>query len=222
LVRERQESGQTKDRTPETLDLAFESVPSADFDVLLMEGVGVQVPPGYTAGRLVRERLGLATEALQARVGTLCLNGSPVDDLETCALGDGVRIAVSGALPGLAGACLRRGSVLAAMRAPITLAATGPGRGGTVTVRLFNVMLRLAGPPLLAQGVLLDRERLAEFLAGRSRRFWLSARSAHLDGRALDTPLEQSVQASLPSGRLRLRIAASGEGGGQETLCASS
>jgi hypothetical protein len=187
-----------------------------------MEGVGVEVPPGFTAGRLVRERLGLATESLQARVGTVCLDGSPVDDLEACALADGSRIALSGALPGLAVACLRRGGVLASMRASITLAATGPGRGGTVTVCLFNVMLRLAGPALLAQGVLVERDRLATSLTSEPERLWASAREALLDGRALASPLRHNVPASLPLGTIRLVVRAPEDGGGRTPPCASS
>jgi hypothetical protein len=186
--------------------LVFDTLPLEGFLPLLMEGVGIEIPAGCTAGSLLRDCLGLSVEEVETRVATVCVDGHPVDDLGRCPLGDGSRIALSGALPGLVGACLRRGGQLAGMRRSITMTEAQPGVAGTVTVRLFNVLLPLLGPRVLAGSVVLDRGTLVRFLASRADRFWLSARSATLGGRALSLPLSETVCESLPDERLRLRV----------------
>jgi len=96
--------------------LVFETVPLAEFLLLLMTGVGVAIGGPCTPREFLRGRLGLSADEIERRVSTVCLDGHPVDDLDDCLLGDGSRLALSGALPGLAGACLRRGGALASMR----------------------------------------------------------------------------------------------------------
>jgi hypothetical protein len=188
--------------------LVFDAVPLGRFVPLLLEGVGVEVPAGYTAGRLLRERLGLSAAEIEERVGTVCVDGHPLDDLDGQALGDGSRIALSGALPGLVGACLRRGSPLASLRSSISSREAGHGEEGTVTLRLFNLVLPLLGPRLLEQGVVVGGEVLTSFLASRPEQFWLSARAAALDGRALSLPLSTRDYGLLPEGPVRFVVRA--------------
>jgi hypothetical protein len=87
--------------------LVFEAVPVAEFLPLLMTGVGVVIAEPCTPRSSCTGDSGCRSTRSR-RVSTVCLDGHPVDDLDACLLGDGSRLALSGALPGLAGACLRR------------------------------------------------------------------------------------------------------------------
>jgi sulfur carrier protein ThiS len=195
--------------------LVFEAVPVAEFLPLLMTGVGVAVAEPCTPREFLHARLGLSGDEIERRVSTVCVDGHPVDDLDGCFLDDGSRLALSGALPGLAGACLRRGGVLATMRQSITLPQGDPsglergGQGasrGTVTVRLFNTVLPLLGERLLARGVSVESGDLVTFLDARPERFWRSAHRAELGGRPLRLPLDAGLADLLPEGPVRVTV----------------
>ncbi len=193
--------------------LVFEAVPVAEFLPLLMTGVGVAVAEPCTPREFLHGRLGLSVDEIERRVKTVCVDGHPVDDLDGCFLDAGSRLALSGALPGLAGACLRRGGVLATMRQSITLPQgdrSGPQRDGqgagrgAVKVCLFNTVLPLLGERLLARGVSVESDDLVAFLNARPERFWRSARRVELGGRALRLPLDAGLADMLPEGPVRL------------------
>ena len=106
------------------------------------------------------------------------------------------------------GACLRRGSPLASLRGSISSREAGHGEEGTVTLRLFNLVLPLLGLRLLEQGVVVGGEALTSFLASRPEQLWLSARAAALDGRALSLPLSARDYGLLPEGPVRFVVRA--------------
>ena len=59
-------------------------------------------------------------------------------------------------MPGLVGATLRRGSYYAAMRSEISAAETEGAvemKEGTVTLKLFNLLIGQLGPLFLASGI---------------------------------------------------------------------
>ena len=114
-------------------------------------------------GCFLTRGLGLDPAYLEERVQTLLRNGLAVDDF-AAPLAHGDRLALSAAMPGVAGAALRRGGWYAAMRAGITQ-------------RPENV---LAGSPAPAEGVVWIELRcfnsIAEELAGHLLRRGLAAR----------------------------------------------
>lgn len=90
------------------------------------------------------------------RITTVFLDGSCVDDLKTTIIKDGSVLALSSAMPGLAGATMRRGSTYASLRESITYSEKGDstlGSEGTVTVKLFNVLINELGPVFLQRGI---------------------------------------------------------------------
>jgi len=112
------------------------------FRTLLQRGVGV--PQGACVGvrEFLQEILGIEAGYVEERLQTVFLDGRPIDDLDRTLVGPGAVLALSGAMPGLAGATMRRGGYYARMREGIThpgAAAEEEGEGpGIVTVKLFN------------------------------------------------------------------------------------
>jgi hypothetical protein len=145
-----------------------------EFFLLLQQGVVVSARVGCTLDDLLSGQLGISPDYVRQRVTTIFLDGRPIDDVTRAMVRDGAVIALSGAMPGLVGATMRRGGYYAAMRAGITHredVAAAPGRIATVRVKLFNLLLPELGPVLLRRGIVLDASELANFLEDRPASF---------------------------------------------------
>jgi hypothetical protein len=114
------------------------------FCLLTGSGFKVGIEAACTLRELVCGRLGVEPACLESRIQTIFLNHKAVDDPHTAVVTAGATIGLSGAMPGIAGAMLRKDSCLASMRSPISRVAQNgklPTRQeGEVTVRLFNVL----------------------------------------------------------------------------------
>lgn len=126
--------------------------------------------PDVTSGTSVREFLTrvlcVSPEYIRDRIQSLFLDGKPVDNYDKAHLRNGSCLALSSALPGLVGATLRQGGLLASLRDTITYRETvAEYRGSaTVHVKLFNLIMDEMGQPLLQQGVLVKASVLRDFL----------------------------------------------------------
>jgi hypothetical protein len=112
-------------------------------------------------------QIGLAEDYLENRVQTVFLNGHPVDDVNRATVGESATVALSAAMPGLAGAVLRKGGALATLRKNITYQNDASAREtceGKVIVKLFNMTTREVGPLLLARGIWMEGTELKEVL----------------------------------------------------------
>lgn len=136
-------------------------------------GVWVVVPAQTTVGGLLTREWGLSREVIEERVGTVFLNGIPLDDLETSCLLEGDVLALSGPMPGLAGAILRKNSPLSVLRHDRRCPVHGPSVGATgpqrVRIKLFNHLIPELGPMLLRRGILLEKEHALECLRDWNR-----------------------------------------------------
>ncbi len=135
------------------------------FTPLFSRGVRVGACLECSVKELVCGQLGVPEDYLENRVQTIFLNGHAVDDTGRATVGDGATIALSAAMPGLAGAVLRKGGVLAALRPDITYQNQGPVQEtcqGRVILKLFNMTSREVGPLLLAVGIWIDGAGLRE------------------------------------------------------------
>ena len=94
---------------------------SAEAAALLRRGVLLPARGGdaVSLGRFLTLGLGLEEAYVESRIQTILRNGLAVDDFAV-PLASGDRLALSAAMPGVAGAALRRGGRYAAMRAAIT------------------------------------------------------------------------------------------------------
>ena len=154
------------------------------FHQLLGKGVLLAVRIGASIEALLRRQLGLTTDYIEKRIPTVFLNGKAADDLGS-PLADGSTIALSGAMPGLVGATMRRGSRYAPLRGGLQEAEAVPsmsGADGQAVLKLFNTAARDLGPRLLARGIRVREKDLAGFLAHQGDDFWAGCRSVVVDG----------------------------------------
>lgn len=203
------------DPAPPELTLTVAPEALAHFLPLLGEGILVSGRSGASAAEFLERTLGIPGSYLRERVQTVFLNGKAIDDLDTAAVPEGATLALSAAMPGLAGAVLRRGSFYAGMRRQISLAggAAAPpaSRPTRVTVKLFNLVAAEIGPRLLAAGVEVEAGRLRDFLGRRGRTLKAACRQASIDGRGCAV---EAVGALLPTaGAVRLKLLAAGRTG---------
>jgi hypothetical protein len=180
----------------------------ARFEPLLGGGFLLNGAAGGRLEEFLERNAGIGADYLRDRVQTLFLNGRPVDDPAAAVVADGAVVSLSAAMPGLAGAVLRRSGRYAAMRRPISHAA---GREAdatpspvTITLKLFNLIARELGPQFLARGIRIDSEALRDFLERQGRWLWREGDAAAVDGRRL-APAE--LARALPaSGKVRLHV----------------
>ncbi len=158
------------------------------FYTLCQRGLRVPAQIGCTLQELLCGQFGLLPAYLQQRVKTLFLDGKPVDDPSRAFVRDGSIVALSAALPGLAGAALRRDGYLGLLRNSLTHREERsdiPLQDGSVTVRLFNLLIKEVGPILFGRGVLFYSRDLVQFFSGRSARFWEACRGAEMNGKEI-------------------------------------
>jgi hypothetical protein len=122
---------------------------------------------------LLLHQLELDPKFVKEKVSTVFLNGSCVDDISSAILKEGSTVAFSSALPGLAGATLRRGGHYACLRESIThkeqAAATEAEHEGIITVKLFNILMGGMGGVFLEKGIILGRNTATEFFTSMSK-----------------------------------------------------
>ncbi len=136
------------------------------FVALLRAGFRVKAQVGCSIKELLCGQLGLARDYYNTRLQTLFLNSKPVDDPDAAQVMDGSTLALSAAMPGLAGATLRKGGHYSRMRGSITHSENSQAGTGTtrwVTLKLFNLILKEMGPHFLNQGVWLNSTVIRAF-----------------------------------------------------------
>ena len=135
------------------------------FHALFQQGVGVSIQTGTSLEDLLCCQWQISRDYVMGRISTLFLDSKPVDDLPSAVVHDGATLALSGAMPGLIGATMRRGGVLASFRTGITYCEPSGsdkvGRG-RITLKLFNLLIDELGPQFLARGIWVSRSRLVE------------------------------------------------------------
>jgi hypothetical protein len=164
---------------------------------LLREGFWVEVRTGCSVKEILCRDLGLTPEYVEGRIQTVFLDGRSVDDFESSIVQASSTLALSAAMPGLAGATLRKGGRLAAFRREITQPAeVGKGSNSKALIRLklFNLLVDELGPAFLEKGVLVEREALVRLLASLPPSFWKICGKVNIDGRPVP---EEAPAASL-------------------------
>ena len=139
------------------------------FTTLLQAGIEIEGGTEQSIGVFLARLPGFTAEYIATTVQTIFLNGVATDNLETPLHGNPPVLAISAAMPGLAGAIFRKNSFHAALRTEHPLAAATTGSSRTkVTLKLFNVIARDCGSNLLRQGVTIASAHLRDFLISRA------------------------------------------------------
>ncbi len=153
------------------------------FLAIFQNGVYLKTRAGLPLSEVLEEA-GFSRKYLDEKVQTVFIDGSAVDDLDYAIVEGGSMIALSGAMPGLAGAILRKGSPIAALRSK-----TSPEMGTHRTedtmhvlrLKLFNTIANEMGPRLLHNGILVKRSDLEDFLSNRPKLLEEAVLEAELD-----------------------------------------
>ena len=159
------------------------------FYVLLSQGFTVKVRVGCTMRELLQQQLGLSADYIEQRLQTIFLDGKAVDNIDTAVIRSGSTLALSAAMPGLAGATLRRGGAYASMRSQISHGKSTLSdhiEEGELVLKLFNLVARELGSMFLATGVWINGKRLQGFLQRAPDSFWDGCRAAELNGQPFD------------------------------------
>ncbi len=139
----------------------------AKFTTLLQSGFLLDVPQGESIGDLLASLPGFSRDYIIQRVQTIFLDGLPADDLNQQLFGAGAVLAISAAMPGLAGAIFRKNGIHASLRTtadkPLSKssAANNPI---TVRLKMFNMIAVEKGSHILSSGCTLAASSLAKFL----------------------------------------------------------
>jgi hypothetical protein len=134
------------------------------FGPLFQRGVGVTVQTGSSLEDLLCCQWQIDHDYVMRRISTLFLDSQPVDDLSATIVQEGMTLALSGAMPGLIGATMRRGGILASFRSGISYCQNRTGKQagrGRITLKLFNLLIDELGPAFLARGIWVPRHQLA-------------------------------------------------------------
>lgn len=146
--------------TPDTIDM---------FTSLLQAGILVPTAQGNSIGAFLESLPGFTADYITDQVQTIFLNGIATDDMTTVLTGENPVLAISAAMPGLAGAIFRKNSLHAALRTTQSKQEhASSGSKVTVTLKLFNSIARDRGAKLLRQGVTLGAAGIVKFLNSRS------------------------------------------------------
>jgi hypothetical protein len=152
---------------PVELSLTIKPETVHEFFSLVGKGFALTVRGGCSIKDLLCHQLGIDAEYVEQRIQTVFLNGKAVDDIETAVVREGAVLALSGAMPGLAGATLRRGGFYGRMRGEISHSDSGTCDSAEltrITIKLFNLIVRELGPGFFQQGIVVSGADVRQIL----------------------------------------------------------
>ncbi len=151
------------------LELSISSTSIERFTTLLQSGIILPTPKGELLGIFLDNLPGFTMDYIVDRVQTIFLDGNAVDDLETPLINDNTVLAVSAAMPGLAGAIFRKNSLHAALRTKSAKKQFVEKSNNQilVTLKLFNMIAQERGVDLLKNGVHIPGSTITKFLFER-------------------------------------------------------
>ena len=161
------------------------------FCLLTGNGFRVRARLGCSVRELLCGQLGIEPAYLDGRIQTIFLNGQVVDDPELAVVLPGSTIALSAAMPGIAGAMLRKKSRYAPMRTELSHPSSGtrpgPGVEGNVVLKLFNLLQQELGLRFLSRGIRISGGALRGLLESRWDAFRAGILTAEVSGEPVAT-----------------------------------
>jgi hypothetical protein len=181
----------------------------AAFAPLLQQGVQVEAQVGCDIQSLLCDQFQFLPDYLADRINTIFLNGKPVDDVGLALVADGDTLALSASMPGLVGATFRKGGCLASFRGSISYrkgeTETAACQDGTITLKLFNLLIPEMGPLFLERGVWISGHALHACLDGYAGDLKTIVVRLEYDGRPIDPAKMGDLKSITPDARVRLQ-----------------
>lgn len=144
------------------------------YTTLLQTGILVESKPLPTVGEFLCSLPGFTSQYIHERIETIFLNGLPVDDLETIIVGSAPILAISAAMPGLAGAIFRKNGFHAALRTSINNDSSDEAQSSEhlmILLKFFNMIVSERGETILHDGCLMKCNSVLRFMNYRSQLF---------------------------------------------------
>jgi hypothetical protein len=160
---------------------------------------------------LLCNQLGIQEDYLEQRIQSIFLNGKVVDDVNTAIVNEDATMALSGAMPGLAGAILRTGGYYAPMRSQISHqknSILSQITKGKIILKLWNLVVKELGPTFLQQGILLQGEELQSFFERHREALETGCQTAEMMGKIIAT--DQLSDLTLKSDPIFLQVKSEG------------
>ncbi len=157
---------------------------------LLSQGVVEFIQAGSSIKELLCGQLGIQEEYLDERIKTIFLNSKAVDDVESSIVESDSTLALSGPMPGLAGATFRRGGFFSGMRSQISYdkaLSSAPKGTGKIRLKLFNLVVKELGPTFLERGVWIKQKQLQDFISENVDQLTKRCISAKIDGQDIES-----------------------------------
>lgn len=167
----------------------------------------MKVQVGCNINDLFCGQFDINPEYFEARVQTVFLDGNPVDDTRKAIVKDGSHIAISGAMPGLVGAVLRKGGFYSSLRSGISYRErdkTGSYNEGVVFLKIFNLLLKDLGPAFLEKGIWMDGREIHAFFQKQPNDFWNGFISSRVNEK--DITREELLNVKWPDRLVFLKI----------------
>jgi len=166
------------------------------FFQMLGQGFKVNAQIGCSVKELICNQLGIHEDYLTERIQTIFLNAKVVDDVKSAIVNEGSVLALSGAMPGLAGAILRSGGIYAGMRSQISHEENRPVsqlKKGSITLKLWNLVVKELGPTFLQRGIWLKGEEIRSFIERHGEELKSGGLSAKMRGKTLTLDQLQDI-----------------------------
>ena len=180
---------------------------------ILQNGFMVRAQVGCSIKEFLCQQQKLSQEYITKRISTIFLDGKPVDDIDSAVIQDGSTLALSGAMPGLVGAVMRRSSFYASFRSSITYKKgdnVSQHEEGMVRLKLFNMVMKELGPDFLEKGIFIRTSDLSGFLVNQWDDFPRGCRDVLLNGEPVEPHRLKDEKFAFPNDRVFLTVKAVG------------
>jgi hypothetical protein len=178
-----------KQNVSTSLRLTISSIEESRFSGIIQKGFGFNTLVGVSIKTFLCDFVALDPRYIQERISTIFLDGMAVDNIEEAIILDGSILALSSAMPGLAGATLRRDGIYASLRESITYKEKASNcriKEGIIILKLFNLLIDDIGHLFLQKGIIVKSRELQSFFVKQPDSFWRNCIDIILNGRPVD------------------------------------
>jgi len=200
-------SNECEPQQMQAIELIVKTATLPRFTTLLQSGIYVDLDQGTSIGEFLFALPGFSEEYVNKSVQTIFLNGLPADNLQQQLFGKDAVIAISAAMPGLAGAIFRKDGVHASLRTTTAAELSSqdaPDTPISIRLKLFNMIAMDRGEELLANACIITAKSLSAFLNYRPPLYGAIQKTI-LNGETIDTNTLQEILSTEDMLKLTIR-----------------